>query len=77
VKPKLIKQRGNYYVVSVEGEGTVGYCERERNFMAASGYAGWTFRPNAAGEALGLKAKWQTTPRRAVEASLRDREAVS
>jgi hypothetical protein len=77
VKPKLIKQRGNYYVVSVEGEGTVGHCERSRNFMATSGYAGWSFKPTARGEALGLKGKWETTPKRAVAASMRDRGAVS
>jgi hypothetical protein len=75
-KFKLVRRRDAYIAVGEDGE-QFGYCVRERNFMAASGYAGWNFKPNAHGLARGLKPIWETTPRRAVEASLRGREAVS
>lgn len=73
-KPKitLTKRRGNYYVVQIDGK-VVGFCERDPNYMATGGYAGWNFVPD---EKSGMKGAWSQTPKRAVEAAIRFTDEV-
>ena len=74
---KLAKQKGGYYTVVIDGK-IVGRATRSPNFMARSGYAGWDFKPNTNGVEAGLLPIWETTARRAAEASLRrSKEEVS
>lgn len=75
-KFKLTRRSGGYFTVVADGAG-IGYCAAAPNPFAAPGHAGWNFTPNSTGAALGLPARWETTPKRAVAAAFRARDEAA